>query len=95
MIQGPTGISPDVLQLEPGLMIDVTLWYLALGSMFYYLRWSFRLAPKTTSEVVWEAYQAIVDAFWVEFIVTSSTEAQSHAVAYVAIQKPPHAGSEF
>ena len=69
MIQGPTGISPDVLQfifqqitptiartpnnyrapgcpgaqLEPDLMLAVTLWYLASGSMFTDLQSGFRL----------------------------------------------------
>ena len=101
-------------QLEPGLMLAVTLRYLASGSMFTDLQWGFRLAPNTISEVVREVCQAIVDQFWDEFIVTPSTEVQWRAIAdafrlrwnchhalgaidgkHVAIQKPPHAGSEF
>ena len=67
-------------QLEPGLMLAVTLWYLASGSMFTNIQWGFRLGPNTISEVVQEVSQAIVDAFWEEFIVTPSTEAQWHVV---------------
>ena len=101
-------------QLEPGLMLAVTLRYLASGSMYTDLQWGFRLAPNTISEVVREVCQAIVDHFWDEFIVTPRAEAEWRAVAdtfkrrwnfdhtlgaidgkHVAIQKPPHAGSEF
>ena len=102
-------------QLEPGLILAVTLQYLVSGSMFTDLQWGFRLAPNTISEVVREICQAIVDEFRDEFIVTPSTEDQWRAVANAfrqqwnfhnvvgaidgkhleAIQKPPHAGSDF
>ena len=65
-------------QLEPGLMLVVTLRYLCI---FTNLQWGFRFAPNTISEVVREVCQAIVDAFWEESIVTPSTEAQWCAIA--------------
>ena len=68
---------------EPGLMLAVTLQYLTSDSIFTDLQWGFTLAPNTISEVIREVCQAIVDAFWEEFIVTPSTEAQWHAVVDV------------
>ena len=74
-------------QLEPGHMFAVTLWYFALVSMFTDLQWGFRLAPNTISDVGGEVCQAIVEAYWEEFIVTLSTEAQWRAIADAFCQR--------
>ena len=63
-------------QLEPGLMLALTLSYFSSHNMFTDLLRSFRLTPNTISEVVWAVCQAIVDGFWTIFIVTPNTEVQ-------------------
>ena len=50
--------------LEPGLMLAVTLRFLASGNFYSDMQYGFRMPTSSISESVREVCQAIVDEFW-------------------------------
>ncbi len=62
--------------LQPGLMVAITLRYLATGDSYHSLIYNFRVAHNTISSIVKDVCQAIIDEYAREVIAAPTTEAK-------------------
>lgn len=68
-------------ELNPGLMLAVTMRYLATGTSYSDLQYGFRMCKSSISEVVREVCQAIQNEYWDETIQLPATPDEWLAVA--------------
>ncbi len=76
--------------LQPGLMVAITLRYLATGQSYHDLMFDFRVAHNTISNVVREVLQAIIDEYLDETIIFPTTQAAWEEIADQSLEFSQH-----
>ncbi len=62
--------------LQPGLMVAITLLYLATGDSYHSVMYNFPVAQNTISSIVRDVCQAFIDEYAREVIAAPTTEAE-------------------